>query len=62
MPSVPALKRQKQKDLYEFKASLVYRVGSRTARAIQRSPVLKNQKTKQNKKSPLQADRGDTSP
>jgi hypothetical protein len=32
----------------EFKASLVYRVSSRTARAIQRNPVLKN-KTKQNK-------------
>jgi hypothetical protein len=31
----------------EFKASLVYKVSSRTARAIQRNPVLKN-KTKQN--------------
>ena len=30
----------------EFEASLVYRVSSRTARAIQRNPVLKNkQKT-----------------
>jgi hypothetical protein len=28
----------------EFEASLVYRVSSRTARAIQRNPVLKNQK------------------
>jgi hypothetical protein len=26
----------------EFKASLVYRVSSRTARATQRNPVLKN--------------------
>jgi hypothetical protein len=36
----------------EFKASLVYRVSSRTARAIQRNPVLKNkkQKTKHTKK------------
>jgi hypothetical protein len=33
----------------EFEASLVYKVSSRTARAIQRSPVSKN-KTKQNKK------------
>jgi hypothetical protein len=33
----------------EFKASLVYRVSSRTARTTQRNPVLKN-KTKQNKK------------
>jgi hypothetical protein len=32
----------------EFEASLVYRVSSRTARATQRNPVLKN-KTKQNK-------------
>jgi hypothetical protein len=29
----------------EFKVSLVYRVSSRTARAIQRNPVLKNQET-----------------
>jgi hypothetical protein len=28
----------------EFEASLVYRVSSRTARAIQRNPVSKNQK------------------
>jgi hypothetical protein len=32
----------------EFVASLVYKVSSRTARAIQRNPVSKN-KTKQNK-------------
>ena len=30
----------------EFKASLVYRVSSRTARAIQRNPDSKNQKQK----------------
>jgi hypothetical protein len=35
----------------EFEASLVYKVSSRTARAIQRNPVSKNQtKTKQKKK------------
>jgi hypothetical protein len=28
----------------EFKASLVYRVSSQTARAMQRNPVLKNKK------------------
>jgi hypothetical protein len=28
----------------EFEASLVYKVSSRTARAIQRNPVLKNNK------------------
>jgi hypothetical protein len=33
----------------EFKASLVYRVGSRTARATQRNPVSKNQKKKKKK-------------
>jgi hypothetical protein len=37
----------------EFEASLVYKVSSRTARAIQRNPVSKNQnqkpKTKKNK-------------
>jgi hypothetical protein len=33
----------------EFEASLVYKVSSRTARAIQRNPASKNQKTKQNK-------------
>jgi hypothetical protein len=37
----------------EFEASLVYKVSSRTARAIQRNPVLKKTKTKQtNKKQP----------
>jgi hypothetical protein len=35
----------------EFEASLVYRVSSRTARATQRNPVLKN-KTKQNERPP----------
>jgi hypothetical protein len=33
----------------EFEASLVYKVSSRTARAIKRNPVSKNQKRKQNK-------------
>jgi hypothetical protein len=36
----------------EFKASLVYRVSSRTAKAIQRNPVSKKaNKTKQNKQT-----------
>jgi hypothetical protein len=34
----------------EFKASLVYKVSSRTARAIERNPVLKNQNQKKKKK------------
>ena len=40
IPLIPALGRQRQVDLCEFKASLVYRVVSRTARATQRNPVL----------------------
>jgi hypothetical protein len=34
----------------DFAASLVHRVSSRTARAIQRNPVLKKNKTKQKQK------------
>jgi hypothetical protein len=34
----------------EFEASLVYKVSSRTARAIQRNPVSKNQKKRKEKK------------
>jgi hypothetical protein len=34
----------------DFEASLVYKVSSRTARATQRNPVLKNQKNKKIKK------------
>lgn len=39
-----ALRRHRQTDLSEFEASLVYRVSSRTARAIQRNPALKSKK------------------
>jgi hypothetical protein len=49
MPLILALGRQRQAGISEFKASLVYRVSSRTARAIQRNPVSKNQKSKQTK-------------
>jgi hypothetical protein len=41
------------KRISEFKASLVYRESSRTARAIQRNPVSKNQKKKKKKKKML---------
>jgi hypothetical protein len=34
----------------EFEASLVYKVSSRTASAIQKNPVSKNQKKKKKKK------------
>jgi hypothetical protein len=35
----------------EFKASLVYKVSSRTARAVQRNPVSKKQNKQTNKKT-----------
>lgn len=39
MPLIPALSRQRQDNLGEFKASLVYKMGSRTARTVtQRNP------------------------
>jgi hypothetical protein len=38
------------RQISEFEASLVYKVSSRTARAIQRNPVLKNQKQNKKKK------------
>ena len=40
LQSLSALKRQRQADLCEFEASLIYRAGSRTARATQRNPVF----------------------
>jgi hypothetical protein len=46
MPLIPALIRQRQADLCEFEASLLYRLSSRMTRAVtQRNPVLKNQTT-----------------
>jgi hypothetical protein len=38
------------RQISEFEASLVYRVSSRTARAAQRNPVLKETKKKKKKK------------
>jgi hypothetical protein len=54
MPLIPALGRQRQRQaISEFEASLVYKVSSRTARATQRNPVLKNNnKNKQTNKKP----------
>jgi hypothetical protein len=43
MPLIPDLE-GRSRQISEFEASLVYRVNSRTARAIQRNPILKNQK------------------
>ena len=44
MPLIPALGRQRQAD-FEFEASLVYKVSSRTARATEK-PCLKKTKKK----------------
>ena len=42
MHLTPTLRTQRQANLYEFKASLVYKVSSRTARAVtQNNPVSK---------------------
>jgi hypothetical protein len=38
-PLIWAPGRQRQADLCEFEASLVYRVSSKTAKAVQRNPV-----------------------
>jgi hypothetical protein len=43
-PLIPALERQRQGDLCELEASLVYRVSSRTARTTQRNSDLKKEK------------------
>jgi hypothetical protein len=45
MPLIPELGRQSRWK-FEFKASLVYRESSRTAKATQRNPISKNQKEK----------------
>lgn len=43
-PAIPALWKQRPEDL-EFKAKLVYIKNSRTARATQKNPILKQSKT-----------------
>jgi hypothetical protein len=45
---VLAHRRQRQVDIYKFKASLVYRVSSRPARTIKRNPVSKNNNNNNN--------------
>jgi hypothetical protein len=53
MSLIPACGRQRQVDLCEFGASLVYRARSRTARTMQRDPFSKNKnknKTKRKEK------------
>ena len=50
MPLIPALGRQKQEALYEFKASLAYRVSSR-ASGTKGRPCLKKTNKKYHKLS-----------
>jgi hypothetical protein len=47
----PSTWEAESRQISEFDASLVYRVSSRTARAIQRNPVSKKQKQTNIKKS-----------
>jgi hypothetical protein len=47
MPLIPALRRQRQVDLYEFKISLIYTVSSWIARAVTKGCSL-SRKIKQN--------------
>ena len=53
MPLIPALGRQRQVD---FEASFVYKVSSRTARAIQRNSVSKKKKKKRKEKEKKETD------
>jgi hypothetical protein len=39
------------RQISEFEASVVYKVSSRTAKSIQRNPVLKNKKTNKTKQN-----------
>lgn len=48
-PLVPVLGRQRQEDLCDLEASLVYRVSARTARA--KDKLSQNQKKKRNKET-----------
>jgi len=57
MPLLSALGRQRQADLYEFEASLVYK--ARTARAItQRNPVSKKKKKKKKEEEEKEEEEG----
>lgn len=57
VPLIPVLKKQRQLDMYEFEASLAYKVNSRT-KTPKRNPVLKTPTKKptkhQNKQKPNQ--------
>ena len=46
----PSTQRQRQGDLYEFEASLVYRVSSRTAKDTQINTILKKKERRKKEK------------
>jgi hypothetical protein len=46
-PLIPAHRKQREANLSELEASLVYRASSRTVRATQRNPVSKTKKNEQ---------------
>jgi hypothetical protein len=50
------------RQISEFKASLVYRVSSRTARATQRNPVSKTKQNKTNKQTKNKQQKSKTKP
>ena len=50
-PLIPALVRQRQVDICEFKVSLVYRVSSRIPRVTLRNPVSKTKQSKTKQKT-----------
>ena len=59
MPEIPALRRQRQVDLCEFKAGLVFSESFRTARAVtQKNLVSKKEKEKNLKKKEFQHEWG----
>jgi hypothetical protein len=45
------------RQISEFKASLVYKVSSRTARTTQRNPISKNQREKREKRGERERER-----
>ena len=57
IPLIPALGRQRQANLCEFEASLVYKINSRTARATQRNPVSNQKEKKDGRKAGRQEGR-----
>ena len=56
-PLIPKLKRQRQVDLCEFEASLVYKSSSRTARATQGNSVSEKKKRKKEREREKEKER-----